>query len=354
MSERHDVDLTATVVRGQAPARAVTVQRAVAFSGRLTHQLDYVVFIHVLFAINSGTQVTVPGIVRSIREAGVRSAKNGKELVGRDAVYESIARLIEARFIRRTTIPNPKGKGYRGLTSYEVFEHFEDNPDYTPDAPSEKPETKLPVFAETSISAGRPTSGVRGNKGSSGVRGSGVRGRGGAFISAGQPTSANTGSGTGSPPHPPEEVTTSSPNPLTNTSGNTSLPSPREAAEAGYAEEDMQAAADVLQLLPDPWTQGKLNATKLAPKLLEVMGQQGWPGIGTVDRALLTRQLTKNPHKVTNPYRLLASDRIPNLPRYAVVAAPAASSAAGATADEMCPKHPQYRAGTRCVPCALA
>ncbi|WP_168724503.1 hypothetical protein [Streptomyces sp. A1547] len=50
MSERHDFDLAATIVRGQAPARAVTVQRAVAFSGRLTHQLDYVVYLHVLFA----------------------------------------------------------------------------------------------------------------------------------------------------------------------------------------------------------------------------------------------------------------------------------------------------------------
>lgn len=202
MSERHDFDLAATIVRGQAPARAVTIQRAVAFSGRLTHQLDYVVFLHVLFAINSGLQVTVPGIVRSVREAGVRSAKSGTELVGRDAVYESFARLIEARFIRRTTIPNPKGKGYRGLTSYEVYEHFEDNPDYSPEDASEESDTKLPVFAETAVSAGQATSGVRGNKGSSGVRGSGVRGRGGSFVSAGQPTSANTGSGTGSPTPP--------------------------------------------------------------------------------------------------------------------------------------------------------
>ncbi|MFD9047820.1 hypothetical protein [Streptomyces zaomyceticus] len=122
---------------------------------------------------------------------------------------------------------------------------------------------------------------------------------------------------------------------------------------AGYSEEDLEAASDVLQLLPDPWTQGKLNATKLAPKLLAVMAQQGWPGIGAVDRALLTRQLAKNPHKITNPYRLLAGDRIPNLPRYSVVA-PAASPSAGATPDDMCPKHPKYRAGSRCVPCVMA
>ncbi|MBD2835139.1 hypothetical protein ID871_31960 [Streptomyces pratensis] len=82
-----------------------------------------------------------------------------------------------------------------------------------------------------------------------------------------------------------------------------------------------------------------------------MMAEQGWPGIHTVDRALLTRQLTKNPHKITNPYRLLAGDRIPNLPRYAVVAT---TPAPGSTADGMCPKHPKYRAGSRCIPCVTA
>ncbi|WP_331734763.1 hypothetical protein [Streptomyces sp. NBC_00887] len=170
-------------------------------------------------------------------------------------------------------------------------------------------------------------------------------------VSPGQSRNAENPQSGAHPPHPPEEVTTSSPNPLADTSGHTSLPSPREEAEAGYAEEDLQAAADVLQLLPDPWTQGKLNASKLAPKLLGVMAEQGWPGIHSVDRALLTRQLTKNPHKITNPYRLLAGDRIPNLPRYAVVAT---TPAPGSTADGMCPKHPKYRAGSRCIPCVTA
>ncbi|MGW2207248.1 hypothetical protein [Streptomyces sp. NPDC001774] len=74
-----------------------------------------------------------------------------------------------------------------------------------------------------------------------------------------------------------------------------------------------------------------------------------------MDRALLTRQLTKNPHKVTNPYRLLSTDRIPNLPRFVVVeAAERSVRPSGATADGMCPKHPQYRAGNRCVPCVTA
>ncbi|MFE5711962.1 hypothetical protein ACFQ7J_14235 [Streptomyces sp. NPDC056501] len=346
MSERHDFDLTATIVRGQAPARAVTVQRAVAFSGRLTHQLDYVVFLHVLFAINSGMQVTVPGVVQSIREAGVRSAKNGNELVGRDAVYESFARLIEARFIRRTTIPNPKGKGYRGLTSYEVFEHFEDNPDYAPEAPSEEPETKLPVFAETTVSAGQTTSGVRGNKGSSGVRGSGVRGRGGAFISAGQPTSANSGSGTGSPPHPPEEVTTSSPNPLTNTTG--LEPAAPEEEGRVFDSGATEAAARFLQMLPPPWSVGRVKAKAIAPVLLEAMADQGWPKLADLDarsRRLLVEQLTKNPDGVKNYGYLLERDRVPNLPLFEIVACASvpAQGSGGGRPPRMPEADPDYK-----------
>ncbi|MGW7433308.1 hypothetical protein ACWGIN_27680 [Streptomyces sp. NPDC054861] len=290
MSERHDFDITATIVRGQAPARAVTVQRAVAFSGRLTHQLDYVVYLHVLFALNSGLQATVPGIVTSIREAGVRSAKSGTELVGRDAVYESFARLIEARFIRRTTIPNPKGKGYRGLTSYEVYEHFEDNPDYVPETPAEEPETKLPVFAETPVSAGQTISGVRGNRSSSGVRGSrglsAVRGSGGAFVSAGQMgSSANTGNKVAPPHTPPEEVTTSSPYPLTSTTG--SLPSQREGEGVEFPPEDLAAAERFLQTMRRPWQAGKATAVKHAPLLLRTMAEQGWPDIHKVDHQVL-------------------------------------------------------------------
>ncbi|WP_331732145.1 hypothetical protein OG592_41230 (plasmid) [Streptomyces avidinii] len=310
---RQDIDAAARIVRGQAPARAVSVQRAVAFSGRLTHQLDYVVLLHVYFAINSGMQVTVPKIVASLRDAGIRSAKSGNELVGRDAVYESFARIIEAGFIRRTTIPNPKGKGYRGLTSYEVFDHFEDNPDYSPAANPEEPGAKLPVFAETAVSAGQSTSGVRGNKETSGVRGSAVRGRGGSFVSAGQPTSANTGSGTGSPPHPPEEVNTSSPYPLgTGAEGGAPAARKEEAEKPPThtpSAEEVEAALNFLQELPRPWTAGRVTARGLAPLLAEVVADQGWE----LDAALVS-ELTQNPEGVKRPGRVLKS-RIEDLPR---------------------------------------
>ncbi|MFD8938595.1 hypothetical protein ACFV0R_25650 [Streptomyces sp. NPDC059578] len=175
-------------------------------------------------------------------------------------------------------------------------------------------------------------------------------------VSAGQGRNPENPDSASSPPHPPEEVTTSSPNPLTPGADDTSLRSDREGGEAGYAEEDLHAAAELLQLLPAPWTQGRPNARRLAPLLLPVMAREGWPDIRTLsdrDRTALVTQLTKNSHRADNPPALLRRDRIPNLPRYAVVAG-AEAGPAGATADGMCPLHPTYRAGNRCIPCVTA
>ncbi|MFF3539732.1 hypothetical protein ACFYXP_38175 [Streptomyces sp. NPDC002466] len=300
-----------------------------------------------------------PGVMSSGRDcvAGMRNL--GWKMS--DERFAKIAkRLTGAGHLRRVSVYN-QDTG-RPQWCYSAYRNPANNPEYVsegadvlsqvsdetrkkrcsdPEAPSEH--RKKRVSPGQSRKPLFPASG--GNTAKSGVPSDGV--------SAGQSRNPEKAGFPVPPPHPPEEVTTSSPSPLTDTSGPTSLPSQKEGEGAGYAEEDLRAAADVLQLLPDPWTQGKLNATKLAPKLLVVMAEQGWPDIHTVDRLLLTRQLTKNPHKVTNPYRLLAGDRIPNLPRYAVVVA-ALQPAQGSSPEAMCPKHPQYRAGSRCIPCVTA
>ncbi|MFZ4277882.1 hypothetical protein ACOZFM_34825 [Streptomyces arboris] len=335
----------------------------------LTVPLDTKIVIQLMFMLAEQTRqgpdagllrVTPLTVLERLRELGVGSG-NGSALVGKNAVYDSFTRLREKGYIRRITPRDEKGRPIG--TAYEFY----DWPSWNPDAPKGTETCASALFPQVSTTSGIAGSGNAGSrvaqkgakqqsgqvKPTSGIAGSGNVGSGIAGSAYSQVKS--TSGIAGNPPHPPEEVTTSSPNPLTSHSGNSSLPSPREEGEGGYAEEDLQAAADVLELLPAPWTQGKLNAFKLAPKLLSVMAVQGWPGIYAVDRALLTRQLTKNPHKITHPYRLLAGDRIPNLPRYAVVAAEAARSRpAGATADGMCPKHPQYRAGNRCIPCISA
>ncbi|MFD4392593.1 hypothetical protein [Streptomyces sp. NPDC058495] len=328
------------------------------YGSGLSHQLDFLVLNHIHYMCEDGKTFSVDELVAVLRREGIRSA-NGKGLIGSKAVYESVARLRAGGWLHRAQ----ENGGNFGSVEYTFYEFPATNPYWTPPETSDSDgndpvplsgEAGTTLLASNSIPAGQTASPdkARADKARADRR------SGRQDISAGQTASPDRRSGRPSPPHPPEEVTTSSsPNPLTGTTGHTSVPSQREEGEgAGCAEEDLRAAAEVLELLPDPWTQGRPNARRLAPKLLRVMGEQGWPSIHTVDKGLLTQQLTKNPVRITNPYRLLERDRIPNLPRYAVVAAAAAASSAsgGASPDGMCPQHPQYRSGSRCIPCTMA
>ncbi|MFE3512625.1 hypothetical protein [Streptomyces sp. NPDC059129] len=332
-----------------------------------TDPLDLVVVVELMFLFGEQARrqstdeplvITPLSVLERLRELGVRSG-NGSRLIGRDGVYESFSRLRAKGYIRRIQLR--KGNKAAGV-AYEFY----DFPAWNPEPMAPQTESAFPQVGATSGIAGSGNPGSRsGNRASrsslqvkaaSGIAGSGNPGSRSpdpAFPQVGA-TSGNAGS----PPHPPEEVTTSSPYPLTDIDGRGSLPSQKmeEGEEVRFAEEDLKAAADVFQLLPDPWTQGRVNAGKLAPKLLAVMAVQGWPGIHALDaagRQLLTKQLTKNPHKVTNPYRLLAGDRVPNLPRYEVVAAAGARGPSGSSsADAMCADHPaRYRTG--CLDCAM-
>ncbi|MBJ6630198.1 hypothetical protein ACFT8Q_08155 [Streptomyces griseoincarnatus] len=150
------------------------------------------------------------------------------------------------------------------------------------------------------------------------------------------------------PPHPPEEVTTSSPYPLTDPQG--SLPSQREEGEAGFALKDLHAAESFLQQLRPPHHMGAASARKYAPLLLRSMAEQGWPSIFEVDHTVLAREVTRDPQGFKRPSSLVPT-RIRDLPRYAIVTGTSASHGQGAGA-ERCPDHPaRYRKG--CVECAL-
>ncbi|CAM5696411.1 Helix-turn-helix domain-containing protein OS=Streptomyces tendae OX=1932 GN=GUR47_38420 PE=4 SV=1 [Streptomyces tendae] len=150
------------------------------------------------------------------------------------------------------------------------------------------------------------------------------------------------------PPHPPEEVTTSSPYPLTDPQG--SLPSQREEGEGGFASKDLHAAESFLQQLRPPHHMGAASARKYAPLLLGAMAAQGWPSIFEVDHTVLAREVTRDPQGFKRPSSLVPT-RIRDLPRYAIVTGVSASHGQG-TGAERCPEHPaRYRRG--CVECAL-
>lgn len=351
----------APITRAEAPISGISLPAHLGIGTDLVDGIDYVVLIQVMFDTASGRKISPVLTWQRLQERGIRSTKNRAELVGRNTVYEAFSRIIESGYIERYEARNEKHPGRKGPVSYRVY----DNPAWNPVWQAAQVGSD-PLRVDTNAQVGtlpgtgdglshaRPSNGKGADGNASRNQGSGVPGSGvPGSVKARVPAGRNASPVPGSPPHPLEEVTTSSPYPLSHGDGAKQHPSQTEGEEAGYAEEDLKAAADVLQVLPEPWTQGKLNAGRLAPKLLAVMAEQGWPGIHTVDRVVLTKQLTKNPHKVTNPYRLLASDRVPNLPRYGVVAG-GLQSARGGAPEDMCPDHPQYRAGRRCIPCRMA
>jgi hypothetical protein len=108
-------------------------------------------------------------------------------------------------------------------------------------------------------------------------------------------------------------VETSSPYPLTNTSGHTAPSAREEGAEQSASDtttdEAVAAAEHFLQELPHPWTAGRVTARKIAPLLAVAAADQGWE----LDDALVA-QLTQNPEGVKRfPATLRA--RIEDLPR---------------------------------------
>ncbi|MEV7084179.1 hypothetical protein AB0N88_37460 [Streptomyces sp. NPDC093516] len=135
-------------------------------------------------------------------------------------------------------------------------------------------------------------------------------------VSPGQSRNAGNPRSGDHPPHPPEEVNTSSPYPLTDRSG--SLPSQREEEGGGFAPKDLHAAESFLQQLRPPHHMGAASARKYAPLLLSAMAEQGWPSILEVDQLLLAREVTRDPEGFKRASSLVPT-RIRDLARYDVV-----------------------------------
>ncbi|WP_086562038.1 hypothetical protein [Streptomyces africanus] len=132
------------------------------------------------------------------------------------------------------------------------------------------------------------------------------------------------------PPHPPEEVDTSSPYPLTSSSSE--VPSQGE-EEVEFSSEEIQAAERFLQTMQQPWNAGRATARKCTPLLLRVMAEQGWPSIqalSDIDRRLLERDLTKNPEGISRFSQVLPK-RIADLALYDAVARRARPQSAAPT-----------------------
>ena len=204
--------------------------------------------------------ITPVSLLERLRELGVVSG-NGSKLVGRDAVYESFARLVAKGYIRRVEPRDERGKRV-GPVRYEFYEWPAWNP--------EPPKVKLvsPQVAAGSGIAGSGNAGSSdGNRAKSASQQvgstSGNDGSGNAGSSGRARTSSQVGStsgNAGSPPHPPEEGGTTSP----------------VGKQATASPDELDRAAQFLMHLPGAWACGKQQAAKLAPLLLSQATEMGW------------------------------------------------------------------------------
>ncbi|MEU3862768.1 hypothetical protein AB0F03_36605 [Streptomyces sp. NPDC028722] len=117
-------------------------------------------------------------------------------------------------------------------------------------------------------------------------------------VSPGQSRNAEDPRCTSSPPHPPGEEDSSSPNPRTDPAR--SLPSQREQQpgerEPEFAAAELRGASEFLQRM-QRWQAGAATARRCAPKLLWAMRAQGWPALAEMDdahRVLLEADILKN------------------------------------------------------------
>ena len=221
VNQLNHIDESGQTTRGQAPVSAVSVLNYTVYGGSLIHSLDYVVLLHLMFATAAGRSLTPPELWAELKKQGIRSSKNSNELVGKNAVYESFARLITVGFVRRVELVNEKHPGRKGRIAYEVFDNPAWNPDWKGYAPSDadqlgdqaekKPQVRmLPGTPEVVNGEAGETAGQNASRNAgSGVQGTGVPGRGTRVVPAGQNASAVPGSIKASPPHPPVSRTQS-------------------------------------------------------------------------------------------------------------------------------------------------
>jgi hypothetical protein len=278
--------------------------------------------------------VTPQSVLERLREMGVRSG-NGSRLVGRDAVYESFARLRTKGYFRRIT---HRADNRVAGVSYEFYEF----PAWNPEPPVlQHEDAEFPQVGATSGIAGSGIAGSRSGKQtkprSPQVKPtSGIAGSGNAGSSASPQVGATSGIA-GSPPLPPGGGGGSSPYPL----HDDARPHPQPDEEAAFSDEEIAAAVAFLQELPDPWEVGEDDARRIIPKLLAQMRRKEWPAFPETDHKALTACLTANPGGINNHVSILETKRIPNLPAY--------SRAAGRSrrrdakpAEGMCARHPNW------------
>ncbi|MFC9282774.1 hypothetical protein [Streptomyces collinus] len=335
-----------TIERAWEPPEEVVVPFSLAHDPALQPE-DYGVLIRLLLR-DPGKPAGVAALAKEFQESGWK--------MGDSRLRGVMARLKKAGHV------NHRPAGYdpvagRPTWAFAVYRNPANNPQYV-QAGAEAASQVRPTRGNPTRQGRGPRSGTLNSNvfaGQTDTLGSNVSDSGTldfnaseSNVFAGQTDTLKSNGLVSSPPHPPEEVTTSSPCPLTDSAR--SLPSQREEEAAGFAPKDLHAAESFLQDLHPPHHMGAASARKYAPLLLRSMAGQGWPSIHEVDRGLLAREVTRDPAGFKRPSSLVPT-RIRDLARYSVVAG-VGRTQGGLSGPERCPDHPaRYRKG--CMDCAM-
>lgn len=299
---REGDDLADGVIRAArgVPVPAVTVFPHMIFGSGLTGPFDMTGLLHLLFLVAGGGEVSMATLLESLRREGIPGA-NGIGLIGEYGVKSMMRRFIAAGFIRklprkRNTGVDENRKPRKGFGPQEYTLYIEPvyNPDWTGNVVDDQDQAPQ-LAAAPDVSQG---------------------------------------------PAAPAPV------------GPLQEQLPVEDADAPAAEE-LAAAVDLLENLPNPWTVGQATARKLAPALARQVRRLDLD----YDQALVD-QLTANPGGVQS-YAKVLPKRIADLRRLrtrftaAQPQAPAGPRRPSEGPLSPCPKHPGVDA-TECEPCVAA
>ncbi|MFH8642027.1 hypothetical protein [Streptomyces goshikiensis] len=334
------IEHTAAFHRG-GPVLAVTVHRHMIFGpGALTNCVDFTVLVHLLFAVAGDESVTVDGLLERLRSVGISSPGAANKLIGRDAVYQSLRRLLGLGFIRK--VQDRREDGTLGPVSYAVYEQ----PLYNPDV------AKVPHFAPIPAQAEAASSNstfpqVRATSGSapSGSAASGSARSGEELVSAGQSHFGLSPKWQGDPPHTPQGVD----NPPTPTKSVTASTADATVVTRRQGDappgrktnpERLAHAADFLTQLPGALLLNTKQRRKLAPLLLEQMDLEGLQ----LGPDLLAQLLNGDNINVRSAYAVVKhriNDLKPLQPK---------SVAPRREVADPCPSHP-HKERSECLPC---
>lgn len=284
----HEAFLKSFVERAWEPPEEVVITRALAESPDLDYD-DFGVLVRLLLR-DPRQPTSVPELMAEFQASGWS--------VGEKPLRRIMGRLKKAGHVSHKREYNPKSQ--RPEWVFRVFRNPANNPQYTdegiaalsqvrpigPNQPDREP-GPLSDRAESAVFAGQAD---RADSARSAPIGPNRPDRK-ADVSAGQADPAETARSEAPPPHPPEEEDSSSPYPLTRTTG--PLPSQRDdAADAA----EVAAAVDFLQQMRK-WSAGLATARKCAPRLVRTMRLQGWPLLASMDdvqRTELEAEILKN------------------------------------------------------------